>query len=691
MPDLFCQVISRAGPEAIEEHLESLETHCHHRAIIQSNGYGKTRLCLELLRKHKGVYFICSNLQCDWDQSRWSPCQFILDFLEKLQNNPTDHDLIHRFVDKIYHTLKNSPEGSVDLFQAQFDTKSGAMNSEFYQRFCEQPLTKPPGQIFLIPPMDTPKVSKKRKHGTSSAINSHSPLALPVLSSFPATQHAPFLIVFDDSYVFDETSLSILKHYLNKYHLLGVFPSTSLHVNQMLPPNASNRGGDTLQEPLPLYFLPTTDMYKDHLFVYGRPLWYHFLWSRCQNKMRTLISFCVSRLMRSESDDMSSYSALALFMCRFGSMSLLSLNIARKYVASHLATISSLHSIISTDERGQPNREIAHELSYPSEPVLAEASCWRTSSIFPSSQSSSHEEVLDVIYRQLRFPDIVSVNKGDLPEIVGSALLGYTMDFIRVKSLQPYSYCDEVYHHLRNTFSSNVSLEEFLCSLYPEFSKTGDPGIMEFRNEIKGFVVNFTHFYKLPGSADDSVCLTAIDRHAGVLTRDYCPAIDLFVTAFKESPVPSSSSAPSERELLHVRVSIKNYESNLTDGKVSELLNLIDPTKTEPRPDCLDCPLPLAVFLLINVGGGQMNPVLRLKSETIASSPLSSASDQSQVVKQLQMALPLKHEKCFVDIPSGVRELLLKIATYREIEFQPSMKFGHDVSKDYGLQEELVW
>jgi hypothetical protein len=157
------------------------------------------------------------------------------------------------------------------------------------------------------------------------------------------------------------------------------------------------------------------------------------------------------------------------------------------------------------------------------------------------------------------------------------------------------------------------------------------------------------------------------------------------VTAFKESPVPSSSSAPSERELLHVRVSIKNYESELTDAKVSDFLNLIHPTKTEPH---LDCPLPLTVSLVINVGGGKMNPLLRLKS--VHKTTRSSATDPSQVVKHLQMALPLKDSKCFVDIPVGVRGYLLRIAKYREIESQPSMKLGHDVSKDYGLQEELV-
>lgn len=91
------------------------------------------------------------------------------------------------------------------------------------------------------------------------------------------------------------------------------------------------------------------------------------------------------------------------------------------------------------------------------------------------------------------------------------------MDFIRVKSLRSCSYCHNALSTLQNTFSSDVDLEEFLRSLYPQFSDIDSIEMASFRDEIKGFVVNFTHFMKLPKRADEAFCHLAIDRHAGIL------------------------------------------------------------------------------------------------------------------------------------------------------------------------------
>ena len=337
---------------------------------------------------------------------------------------------------------------------------------------------------------------------------------------------------------------------------------------------------------------------------------------------------------------------------------------------------------------GRPKREITYEISYPSEPVLAEASCWCTSSIFHrSSTSSSHAAVLERLYVEFQKPHIVEVNRGDLGEIIGSSLLGYTMDFIRMRTLTYESYCSGASSSLGNTFSSDVSLATFLESLYPKVFETGPAQI--FRSEIEVFFVNFTHFIKIPTRADETFCQLAIERHAGIMTRNLCPSIDLFVSAFKLKPVGSAtdneekgSQAPTKRELLHVRVSVKNYNADI-NGKARGFMDSIRPSYTEPLTSD---PPTHAISLLINVGSGDMDTIVQFQSQI-----QTRSSSGSQGVKHLQMALPLKNMECFHVIPSQVRDYFLKIAQCRpKVLSQPTMKYGYQVSKSLGLVDELV-
>lgn len=125
---------------------------------------------------------------------------------------------------------------------------------------------------------------------------------------------------------------------------------------------------------------------------------------------------------------------------------------------------------------------------------------------------------------------------------------------------------------------------------------------------------------------------------------------------------------------MHIRVSIKNDESELTESKVQGFLDLIHSSMTEPfhlvEP-------PLAISLLINVGSGNMDPLIRLSS-------------QDEGGRHLQMALPLKDKSYFVDIPDEVRDRFLRIAEYHpRVRSQPAMKLGYQISQSLGLQDEL--
>jgi hypothetical protein len=756
---------------AVSDHLTNLSGCRHHRIIVQSSGYGKTKLCLELLKKHRGVYFLCSEIRGSGGQPIWSPCQFIKDFLAEMDKSD-DVDKIHRFVHKIYETLK-AFDGAGPLFGEQFDIRNGVMKSDFYQKFLPQ-LSSPSRENYFHMQSPTTPV----RYPLDSP-NSLLPVPLNLLESssdatMPSVQrhHDPFLIVFDESHAFKPETFSLLKYYLDKHHVLGLFLSTSSHLNQMLPPNHSNRGG-ALEELLPLFYLPTTDMYAHHPFHFGRPLWFHHFHQRCDGEFRNLIRYCVNRLTDfSVNEELTRKSHLALFMCRFGGMSPSCLKVAGDFVTQHLATISSLNLEFKTNNRGLPMRETTYEILYPSEPVLAEASCYRTSSLCSTasaSASSSHADVLRTILLQVQSPSIVSVNRGDLGEIIGATLFGYSMDFIRSARLHRHNYCQGASETLDNTFSCHVSLTDFLKFLYPQLYDFTDKETVTFLKDIEGFYLNFTHFIKLPVPGNETVCLEAITRHAGILTKDYCKAIDLFFTAFKVSsqhPVKKEQEQQEEEEeeqqeeeeqeeeekkeegpptmspvseMLHVRVSMKNYLSDaLTQVKVTKFLNDIHPTKTEPVDHRSS--VPLAISLLINVGRGKMEPLVRLnkkvkaapnkaapetkekaapatneqaaKAITVSASQAAAAGAvqtrsvtasqaaaaagtgrgaRKMKVKHLQLALPLNDKACFVGLPDNVRDLLLQIADCRpKVRSQPAQNFGYRIATAINQAAEVL-
>jgi hypothetical protein len=229
---------------AVSEHLRTLTNgkSRHHRIIFHSRDDGKTKLCLELLKKYRGVYFLCRDIQGVGGQVRWSPCQFIKDFHVEMENKPDNVDIIHRFVHKIYHTLKTL-DGSGPLFQEQFDESNGVMKPDFYNKFSH-----------------TQRLDSCETHSSIRLLSSESTMpSIQSLKSFhgPSPSHDPFLIVFDESHAFDPETFSLLKYYLDKYHVLGLFVSTSSHLTQMVPRNHSNRGDtSTLKELCPLFFLP---------------------------------------------------------------------------------------------------------------------------------------------------------------------------------------------------------------------------------------------------------------------------------------------------------------------------------------------------------------------------------------------------------------------------------------------------
>jgi hypothetical protein len=246
------------------------------------------------------------------------------------------------------------------------------------------------------------------------------------------------------------------------------------------------------------------------------------------------------------------------------------------------------------------------------------------------------------VYDQVKTPSLVSLQKEDLGELVGCAALGYTMDFLRYKMINVYNP-----ESVDQSYSCPLPLTSFLQSLYRGSCWTQHTHD-SLSQEFEGYVVNFTHFVKVRSAMTESMCLESIVRHCATLVRDFCPAIDFVIEAYKKG-------TNGELSICHVRVSVKNYSGPVSDLQRDTFLSVIHPTDTEPVSWPI-ATLSCAVAVLINVGCGEMNPCVRIANRP-GSKPRSKQKKKKQVT-QLALAVQLDHVDCFVDLDPKCLSLL---------------------------------
>jgi hypothetical protein len=458
--------------------------------------------------------------------------------------------------------------------------------------------------------------------------SSSSPDALPL--------GLPPLIIFDEAHVFNSQNISCIKASLDTVSAIGIFLSTCSSIDMFMPKDISNRSIALYQELQPIFYLPSSDIYRDHLFHLGRPLWrdqhQYQEWS-----FEQLIEYAFSRLYRPS----RKVSLLPLFMCRFGGLTPVSHDSASSFVSDYMA----MYSYLSCTWEGQM-RKFYSEIAYISEPILAEASIYASR----PGQLITVEEILGAVKDQIKAPSLVSLDRGDIGEFVGCALLGYSMDFLRYKTMKNYLPED-----VCQSYSCPLPLLDFLKSLCGdslwELSRSRSIEAL-----LEDYAVNFTHFVKIRKAVTASMCLESITRHCGMVVRDYCPAIDLVVEAYKEV-----NGKPS---ICHVRVSIKNYSVPISGKERDDYLSVIHPTLTEPHVTLFESPISSsAVAILINVGSGDMTPLVRQREYVADHTRNRTREKGDHPYVELEVAAQLKDVRCFVDLPSRCRDILLELAS----------------------------
>jgi hypothetical protein len=184
---------------------------------------------------------------------------------------------------------------------------------------------------------------------------------------------------------------------------------------------------------------------------------------------------------------------MALFMCRFACSCPSLQSSSADYVTRHLATYANISTVWNVKD---VNRRIIYStIVYPSEPVLAEASAYFTSTLNLSHQKVSRRNVLEVIRLNLLNENhIIKLSEVDASELVACAAIGYTLDAIRESIIREYNANDD-----DQNMSSDVSVSELLCSLIPEVASTDE--IVLFNDYFFFFEIfikeaSFFHLYK---------------------------------------------------------------------------------------------------------------------------------------------------------------------------------------------------
>jgi hypothetical protein len=674
-PDLFNQY--QSVKNSLEKHLYDMmnpllfSNFRHYVLFLQSSGYGKTRLCLNLLKKMFGIYLLCDNITGGFCKS-----QLIDTLVTEFQAAPEVGrqrcvvKLLKRLED--YSRKFKSPE---ELFAQQFDEDGKMYRSSFTDPYGT--LGEPPN------PHSTAALTEKaiqdaNSTGPDSATNDQSK-ALPSASSAATTSGNWLIIVFDEAHKLGESLIEKLKLALDQFRMIGIFLTTCGHVDELVTSKSSYRGSGLTCPPI-LCQLESTDLYRTHRLTLGRPLWYHYLnSSRCseaKNPYNELVRYALLRLSGGSTQAQPPIDTTAfyvsLFMCRFGGLYPADYSKSSDFVVKHLATYGSMEV---TEVHGA--RKVICRVAYPSEPLLAETSALCTSAILGTANvvRCTKEMVLRTVSDQvLRSSGIVKLNKGDLGELFACALVGYQLDLLREKYLldQNIQYDAGIE---KNSMSSPVSVKDFVCALHAPTANMPELALFD------GYTLNTTHFVRLPYKTAYSTCAKAIERGAGIITYENSRVLDFFMEAVRHGQEDSAVHVHSEdaaeyedtstslsvgaynghkvyqdagghyylavgkqlylsaadaakidctqdeqnlsgamaadqeaepearrHDNMHIRISVKNYAKDITRAEAEEMLNAID-TECEPVHAVGGGIVEgIRLSILLNVGAGVLEP-----------------------------------------------------------------------------------
>lgn len=573
--------------------------------VLQSTGCGKTRAILELAKTKRKLVYLIMKPDRNHDGS-WQVPPVIQEVIDrtKVAEEEICEKIWSKFFDALKECVDQEKYNSRDkLYNAQITPEMTL--GEFYND-----LEKSWRKVM------TQKVSRARpalKHGNDSPSSSldmqsagqnsgdsdHSPPIKKVRFSADYTNAVPITeesltACFDEVSALEEKSIRALCRTAKHAGILAIYTDTAASICQVMNPNdhsSSAKGGTLGNFGAPLFQWNTNDVlwsmdsekYDDYenLFSAGRPRWrshidlckraFKTAESPAKKAIKSLINLATNLLSRESGETLEDEEAndlevrsfpkltrvkpgmLALFLCRF--------SLGPRSKLSKLLVKHSLATVIGVSE----DREVVCS-SYPSEPVLAEASARFTkdernlNSVLENIEAAFHND-----------NKLLDPPRGDLGEMCAAAILGYAMDHVRTKNRHKY-------------MSQSVELGDLL-SLFV----VGEDGLPnnELNITAKNWSINFTHFIR-PSWAPSGKDLNLMwQRRMGYYVPDGTLGLDLLIAIQDDST----------KQYGTLRVQVKNYSDTICKSAREKFLENLLPWKCPPSVENEG----LSVSLLLSV------------------------------------------------------------------------------------------
>jgi hypothetical protein len=545
------------------------------------------------MKTYKVCYILCESIEGGFKENA---------IVELLKAN-INSEYVENIIQQIYQLMQK--RDAADLFQCQFP------NNYYENEFLK------------------------------TAIDNLTMVSEADVDNHPQVSDQFFLLIFDEAHNLGPDLMKTIKLQLDCFNIIGIFLSTNGHLDAMIPTTQSFRT-PFRKYVQPVTLLCTFDLHDDKgsKFFLGRPLWYQMFLKFRNNNMHsesdhltTLIMFAAGKLSGGTSIQDES-TALSAFMCRFGGLTPVNQDAASKFVTNHMATYCDIELNYTDGEK----RDVKCEISYPSEPILVEASSYLTSRF---KSIDAREEYLGIVKKSIFGQSYLTALKGDVGELMASVLLCYTLDVIRENKIEGPKY-------EAGFMSSSVDIIEFLNSLYPDILLQED--IKNVLDSIKEYVTDVTHFVRLPYVSNLSTCTINLIRGAAIITPKYHPSVDFYMSF----SLTSSSRCP-----IHCRVQVKNKSNHINRTMAEDLLNLMTnrciPTAGEVEDDDIN---QISVSILINVGSGILEPFAFIHE------PNQTRNSTSQS-KYICIALNIRvgdEKRCFGDLSDSILQLVRDIA-----------------------------
>ena len=570
--------------------------------VLQSTGCGKTRAILELAKTRRKLVYLIMKPDTHNDGS-WQVPSVIQQVKDRTDD--AEEEICEKIWSKFFDALKecvtqekyNSRE---KLYKAQITPEMAL--GEFYNDLEKswRKVTTPDFSRVrpaLKPGNNSPSSSLDMQSAGQNSDSDHSPQSKKVrflyTNAAPITEES-LTVCFDEVSALKENSFRALRRTAKHAGILAVYTDTAASICQVMNPNdhsSSTKGGTLGNFGAPLFQWNTNDLlwsmdsekYDDYenLFSAGRPRWRSHI-DLCKRAFKTaespatkaiesLINLATNLLSREKGDMLDNQETneltvrsfpkltrvkpgmLALFLCRF--------SLGPRSKLSKLLVKHSLATVIGVSE----DREVVCS-SYPSEPVLAEA----------SSRFTQNEKNLNTVLDNIEAAfhnnnKLLDPPRGDLGEMCAAAILGYAMDHVRKKKNHEY-------------MSQTVKLGDFL-SLFVD----GEDGLPnnEMNSMAENWSINVTHFIRPSWAPSGKDLKIMWQRRMGYYVPGGAPGLDLLIAIQDDST----------KQYGTLRVQVKNYTDTICKSTREKFLERLRPWKCPPSVENEG----LSVSLLLSV------------------------------------------------------------------------------------------